>query len=803
MTSGPPPGAAPLRIAYVLARPVGYSETFIDSEIRAVRAAGATVEVFVAGGGGRRAATVLLAGCLARHPVRLLRHARTLGFGYGVRGLLAGAGAIRLATAVAGWCPDLVHAHFVNLPTATAVLLGRELGVPVTATAHAADFLLDRRPAALIRRLRELSHLFVISAATAGQLADRGVPMTRVPHQVVRACFDGVVAPRGPADHRPTRLVTVARLVDKKGVDTAVEAVARLVTAGHSVSYDVYGDGELRGRLQRLATDRGVDAVVTFHGAVPHHTAVAALATAHIAVLPCRRAADGDLDGIPVFLMEAAGRGVPVVTTGVSGIPELVDDASGWLVPPDDAPALAEAIGQVIADPRRAAHRAALLAERVAGEFSPAVQARRLLTTWQRLTRRGSSADHPGEPSPAAAGAPSELTVVCTYFPLPADRGDPVRALMILRALARVRTYTLLVVRRHDTGPARVDELRALLPGVHVEDFPATAYRLDALGPPSRYAQALAAGLPPWVRSRYSRALHERLRSRSGAGLAIGEAAGAYLADTPLRWHWDKANVLAESSRQDLAEAVGVAYRLRARLLVVASTRFERRALAGCATISVTSGAEAERLARWHHRTADFTLASGVPLPHRHTPGPAARELVWLGSFAYRSNMLGLHRFLAQGWPALRRAGYTLTLVGSGLTERARAGLAAHDGITVAGYVEDLRAVLAPARAAVVPLWSGAGVKLKTLTLLAHAVPVFSTTVGAEGVPPTVALRVADTPQALAAAILAAASADLDAMAAAGPVLVRAELSEERFADRLVRALTDCGQLDPAAAGSS
>src|SRR6185437_11545111 len=108
-----------------------------------------------------------------------------------------------------------------------------------TAMAHAADFLLDRNGRALDRRLRLLSHLFVISEAAAGQLTDRGVSLSSIPHGVVRAAFDGEVVeplPRPPSG--VTRLVTVARLVEKKGVDTALEAVGRLIRTGVSVRYD-------------------------------------------------------------------------------------------------------------------------------------------------------------------------------------------------------------------------------------------------------------------------------------------------------------------------------------------------------------------------------------------------------------------------------------------------------------------------------------------------------------------------------------------------------------------------------------
>ena len=258
--------------------------------------------------------------------------------------------------------------------------------------------------------------------------------------------------------------------------------------------------------------------------------------------------------------------------------------------------------------------------------------------------------------------------------------------------------------------------------------------------------------------------------------------------------------MLAASARYDLHEAAGAAHRLRARYLAALSTRFERRALRHCATVSVTSADEAARLRGRHRRAADFTLASCVPMPAGYEPAPAARTLVWLGSFAYRSNLLGLHRFLERGWPALRREGWTLTLVGSGLTAPTRRRLTAHDGLDVAGFVDDLRPVLARARAGVVPLWSGAGVKLKTLTMLAHSVPVFSTAVGAEGLPRSAAVRLADTPEALAEQLLGASPAQLDAMAAEALRLVGAEFSEQRFADRLIGSLARHGYLGTAGA---
>ncbi|GGM05608.1 glycosyltransferase [Dactylosporangium sucinum] len=383
----------PLRVAYVLLREPTYSETFIWSEINAVRAAGAEVAPFFARDRprGRRAEAVSALRSLLDHPGRVPGQVGRLGASYGARALLASAYATALERDVAAFRPDVVHTHFVNLPTAVAVLVAERLGVPVTALAHAADFLLDGNPGALDRRVAALSHLFVISSAAATQLREKGVDLSRVSHSVVRAAFDGTFT--DPPAHRapgPLRIVTIARLIEKKGIDTAVAAVARLVAAGHPVRYDVYGDGPEGERLrQAVAADPALSGSVMLHGAAAHDVAMRALAGADLAVLPCRPAANGDVDGIPVVLMEAAARGVPVVTTAVSGIPELVTGDAGWLVPPNDAAALAAAIAHAAGAPDEAWRRSAALRARIRSEFAPGLQAQRLLGTWNALVETG------------------------------------------------------------------------------------------------------------------------------------------------------------------------------------------------------------------------------------------------------------------------------------------------------------------------------------------------------------------------------------------------------------------------------
>jgi glycosyltransferase involved in cell wall biosynthesis len=370
---------------------------------------------------------------------------------------------------------------------------------------------------------------------------------------------------------------------------------------------------------------------------------------------------------------------------------------------------------------------------------------------------------------------------------------------MMLRAIAAVRPYSLFVVRRPDTTRAMEDELRARLPSVTIEVFSPSPYAMNRLGPLGRFPEAHLAGLPPWVRSRYSRELHDRLRARPGVGLAIGEAAAAYFPGTKVMWHWDKANVLAASAHLDIAEAESVPQRLRAHYLARASRGFEGDALALARSVSVTSAAEAGRLREHYGRDADFVLPSCVDLPQPLPRSPEPGRLVWLSSFSYRPNVLGLIRFLTEAWEPLYRAGFRMSTIGSGLTDSVAATLRSFPGVDVVGFVEDLAPVLARAQAAVVPLWSGAGVKLKTLTLLAHGVPVFSTLVGAEGLPLTAAVGLADTPSALAALIAGTRPDELDRMSGVARDLIADEFSERRFGEQLITSLHGVGLFDVAA----
>jgi len=147
------------------------------------------------------------------------------------------------------------------------------------------------------------------------------------------------------AEKQPTRMVSIGRLVEKKGVTYALKAVAQVIASGRAVVYDIVGDGPLRIEIERLIEQFGVGTQVRLHDWMSHQEIVAMMEASHILLAPSVTAEDGDEEGIPNVVKEAMAVGLPVVSTLHAGIPELViDGESGFLVPERNVDALAERI---------------------------------------------------------------------------------------------------------------------------------------------------------------------------------------------------------------------------------------------------------------------------------------------------------------------------------------------------------------------------------------------------------------------------------------------------------------------------
>jgi glycosyltransferase involved in cell wall biosynthesis len=244
------------------------------------------------------------------------------------------------------WTPDIVHSHFARGNKLGATHTASYLGVPCTLTIHAYDLYSPPDPRLLRLVARRVDRLLTISEYNRTQIRERLDVHT--PIDVVRV---GIRPDKfAPSDGgRPGRLLTVGRLVEKKGIEYAIDAVADVASDHPDLEYHIVGTGEREERLRARIARHGLEDTVSLLGAVSDDRLVTEFDEAETFLLPCVVAADGDRDGIPVVLMEAMATCVPPISTRVSGIPELIDHReSGLLVEQRDVDALSDAIRELL-----------------------------------------------------------------------------------------------------------------------------------------------------------------------------------------------------------------------------------------------------------------------------------------------------------------------------------------------------------------------------------------------------------------------------------------------------------------------
>ena len=258
-----------------------------------------------------------------------------------------------------------LHAHFLHTPSSVTRYAATLLGLPWSGSAHAKDIWTtpewEKR-----EKLGSCEWLVTCTEANRAHLAALAPEgrVERVYHGIDLARFPRPGAERPAREGRgePVRILSVCRLVEKKGMDVLLEALAllprdlnwRLVHAG---------GGPLKEKLRRKANDLNITENIEWRGALTQDELLAEYRAADLFALASRVADDGDRDGLPNVLAEAQSQGLACVATRVSAIPELVDDGTtGVLVEENDPRALARAIEALARDPgrRRALGEAAL-----------------------------------------------------------------------------------------------------------------------------------------------------------------------------------------------------------------------------------------------------------------------------------------------------------------------------------------------------------------------------------------------------------------------------------------------------------
>ena len=299
-----------------------------------------------------------------------------------------------------------LHAHFLHTPASVARYAAVMTGLPWSCSAHAKDIWTTpdwekrEKLAALDWLVTCTRSGFQHLGALAGPAASR---LELVYHGLDFRRFPPFAAQHsrrdGSAADDPVRLLTVGRAVEKKGFDDLLAALA-LLPSGLGWRLTHVGGGPLSRALKAQAAALGLARRISWRGPQPQERVLAEYRAADLFVLPCRIGGDGDRDGLPNVLMEAQSQGLAVVSTTISGVPELVEDgATGMLVPPQDPAALAAALEALIADPARRRSLGEAGAARVRRQFDMAAGIAVL------ARRFGLEAGAPAEAARARAGS--------------------------------------------------------------------------------------------------------------------------------------------------------------------------------------------------------------------------------------------------------------------------------------------------------------------------------------------------------------------------------------------------------------
>ncbi len=396
------PGSTGARVAVVLKGWPRLSETFIAQEIAGLEARGVALEIWSL----RRptdkahhpvhdrvtARTVYLPEYLKDDPRRVFdgwRKARRLpGYALARQKFLADLRRDPTANRVRRWGQALVlaaelpvsidrlYAHFLHTPASVTRYAATLRGLPWSVSAHAKD-IWTSEPWEIAGKLDDCAWLVTCTAIglrRLKELAPHPERLRLVYHGLDFAHLPPPPPPRPRRDGRdaadPVVILSVGRKVEKKGYGDLLQALAGLPRDLHW-RFEHVGAGGLSEALKAEAASLGIAGRCTWHGAQPQKAVFAALARADLFVLASKVAADGDQDGLPNVLMEAAHQGLPLVSTHAAAIGEFIADGeNGLLVSPGAPDELTVALARLVGDPELRFRLAARAAETVRTCFS-------------------------------------------------------------------------------------------------------------------------------------------------------------------------------------------------------------------------------------------------------------------------------------------------------------------------------------------------------------------------------------------------------------------------------------------------
>lgn len=362
-----------MRVVYITKKmPYGRDEAFLFAEVEAHLSSGWDIHIVPVQLGpiiharargllGRTTSERLLslpvlfgaAETLVKAPLRCLSTLTALikysGFRLAIRNLAVYPKGLWLARVVRQLGAEHIHAHWIAVPATMAWVASRVSDVPFSITAHRYDIAQGNM---IDPKFRHATFVRAIDEGGAAELLQQADVGARSPVLIRMGVEVPVAAVKPPATER-LRILVGARLIAKKGHEFLLKAVSLARKSGHEIAVSCYGDGPLKEPLRNLSRELGVEDLITFEQTLSHDLLLGEMGSGRfdVGVLPSITAADGDKEGIPVFLMECMAAGLPVVATKNGGIPELVTDDVGILVEEGGVAGLADALIRLATQP--------------------------------------------------------------------------------------------------------------------------------------------------------------------------------------------------------------------------------------------------------------------------------------------------------------------------------------------------------------------------------------------------------------------------------------------------------------------
>ena len=254
----------------------------------------------------------------------------------------------------------LIHAHFLTAPGETALYLSKLTGIPFGGTAYAMDLYVDN--SGLKGKLKNAVYINGTTNHNERFMAN----LLSENKEKALTLYYGIHTSEKllpPIPHDDFKFLAVGRLVQKKGFEYLIEACSILKEKGFDFHCEIIGKGPLEESLTAQINKLGLSEIISLTGYVAPNEMSNKYLSGDVLVAPCVIADNGDVDGLPNVCLEAMNFGLPVISTTISGIPEGVEEGkNGWLIPPNNAKALADAMAKALqeenlSEMRKASHR--------------------------------------------------------------------------------------------------------------------------------------------------------------------------------------------------------------------------------------------------------------------------------------------------------------------------------------------------------------------------------------------------------------------------------------------------------------